>query len=117
MEISSHREQASLISPRGRTHKPSFASENRMSEDEEAEIYNALPAKVISTGTLSNSNTGHTNHFKDSHKASEDLGTTYEDISSPIDKSLTPKRRYSITAESGCCRGKKNSPCPECNIF
>lgn len=118
MEISSHREQVSVLSPRGGGHKPSFASENRMSEDEEAEIYNALPAKVISTcSPCSTATTGHINHFKDSHKPSEDLGTTYEDISSHIDRSFTPKRRYSITAESGCCRSKKNSPCPECNIF
>ena len=117
MEIPSYRQQVPALSPRGGTNIPSFASENRMSEDEESEIYNALPAKVISTGTLSGSNNGHTNHFMDSHKASEDLGTTYEDISNRIDKSFTPKRRYSITAESGCCRSKKNSPCPECNIF
>jgi hypothetical protein len=117
MEISSHRERVSVLSPRGGTNKPSFASENRMSEDEDAEIYNALPAKVISTGNLSSSSIGYKNHFMDSHKVSEDLGTTYQDISTPIYRSVTPKRRYSISAESGCCGVKKNSPCPECNIF
>ena len=113
MDISKYRQQVSATSSAGGTNKPSFASENFISEDEECEIYNSLPAKVLYTGTLSSSNNGHTNHFKDSHQASEDLGTT----ATLIDKSFTPKRRYSITAESSCCRTKKNSPCPECNIF
>lgn len=120
MEISPHRrDQNSLLSPRGFSHKPSFGSENRYSEDEEVEIYNILPAKVISTTTASKHNSEHQNHFQDPLKTSIDLNLeeSQGEIFTQVDRSSQPKRRYSITGESSYCCSKKNSKCPECNIF
>lgn len=121
MEVSQHpRGQNSLLpprSPRGMPHKPSFGSENIYSEDEEAEIYNILPAKVISTNSTYNPNLEIQNHFQDSLKASMDLEASQMDILTQADTSCMPKRRYSITADSSSCFSKNNKPCPKCSIF